>query len=84
MPPKAWTNFQKSRGKPWIIGVVALWVASLLSYGALAAYAGLSSRPNLWVMVPWIATTEGMRRIAIRVCFRRLERISDMDGDQSD
>ena len=73
------TNDQKSSAKPWIITVFALGIASLLSHGALAAYVGLSLRPNLWVIGPWIATTLVIRRIATRFCIRRLERISAMN-----
>ena len=77
----ALTDRQKSRAKPWIIGVFALWVANLLSYGGLAAYVWLSSRPLLWVIVPWIITTEAIRRFAVRICIRRLEHISGMNED---
>ena len=81
MPLHALTDHQKSRAKPWIVGVLALNFSGLLSYVALAAYVGLSFRPIMWVIYPWIATTEIIRRIAVRVCIRRLERICGMNED---
>ena len=81
MPLHALTDRQKSRAKPWIIVIFSLWVASLLSYVGLAVYVGLSFRPILCVIGLWIATTEVIRRFAVRGCIRRLERISGMNED---
>ena len=81
MPLQAITDHQKSRAKPWIMGIFALWVSSLLSHVALVAYVWLSLRPNLWVIGPWIATTLVIKRIAVGVCVSRLERISGMKVD---